>query len=143
MENVDASPRVKKLMEKLSKDVSFTEMDIHDKTFTKSAIAAEWLGMYYSEMNRKKKMSKAIDELKEKILQRKYETRRNGGLLNETALKLEVERELKGSSEYQSIKDSLAEQDEVIAFITEARSVISQLGFDLKNAIEVLKLEKI
>lgn len=45
MENVDASPRVKKLMEKLSKDVSFTEMDIHDKTFTKSAIAAEWLGM--------------------------------------------------------------------------------------------------
>lgn len=88
-------------------------------------------------------MSKAIDELKEKILQRKYETRRNGGLLNETALKLEVERELKGSSEYQSIKDSLAEQDEVIAFITEARSVISQLGFDLKNAIEVLKLEKI
>ena len=56
-------------------------------------------------------------------------------------IKIEVEKLVKKSSQYLKIQEELKNQEDIIRFIMDARQIISQLGFDLKNAIDILKLE--
>ena len=58
-------------------------------------------------------------------------------------IKIEVEQILKKSTQYAKIKDELSNQDDIIRFIIEAKQIISSFGFDIKNSIEVLKIENI
>ncbi len=137
----EPSPRIKKLLEKLTKDTQISEINLHDKAFLRASLASEWAGIYWGEMHRKKKMEEALNSMKDEVMQKKYEQKKSGGYFNETTLKLEVEKELRGNSQYQECKKILAEQDNVISFITEARQIIGQMGFDIKNTIECLKME--
>ena len=138
--------RLEKFMEEFEEDVKVTEMNIHDKTLLKPSIAAKWARYNYEEERYKKKMLDELDELKQKLQEALFEKRKNS-IMNQTAtsalLNIEVDKQLKKTSKYLEIKQQLDEQDELIRFITEARQIISQFGFDLKNSIDVLKLENI
>jgi cysteinyl-tRNA synthetase len=87
-----------------------------------------------------------LDELREKISQKLYEKKKTE-IINQTMkdnmIKIEAEKLVKSTSQYQKISEDLKMQDEIIRFIMEAKQIISQFGFDLKNAIEILKLENI
>lgn len=138
--------RLEKFMEEFEEDVKVTEVNIHDKTLLKPSIAAKWARYNYEEERYKKKMLDELDELKQKLQEALFEKRKNS-IMNQTAtsalLNIEVDKQLKKTSKYLEIKQQLDEQDELIRFITEARQIISQFGFDLKNSIDVLKLENI
>ena len=138
--------RLEKFMQEFEEDMKVTEVNIHDKTLLKPSIAAKWARYNYEEERYKKKLLASVDELKKKISEQLFEKKKNS-ILNQTAntamMNIEVDKLLKKTTQYQEIKAELDDQDELIRFITEARQIVSQFGFDLKNSIDVLKLENI
>ena len=122
------------------------ESNIHDKTLSRSGIAAKWARYSYEEERYKKKILEDIDSLKETIYQKLYEKKKDD-IINqrssEMTIKIDAEKLLKKSSQYLKIKDELEAQDDIIRFIMEAKQIIGSFGYDIKNAIEILKLENI
>ncbi len=131
-------------MKEFDADVSLNEINIHEKAMLRPSIAAKWCRYEYEEKKFKDKMSEAVEKLKadaKKALFEKKKSLVESTMMNESMINIEAERIIKQSSAYLKIKDSLAAQEEILRFIAEAKQIIAQFGFDLKNAIEVLKLE--
>ena len=131
-------------MKEFEQDVSLSEMNIRDKTFLRASLAAKWCRYEYEEKRFKEKIFAVIEELKSKEAAKLFEKKKNallGQNSNEFLLKAEVDKIIKKSSAYQSLKESIDEQEDVLRFIAECKQIISQFGFDIKNAIDLLKLE--
>lgn len=138
--------RLEAYMKEFEEDMKLNEDNIHDKSLQRSGLAAKWARYSYEEERYKKKILDSIEKLKESLMQKLYEQKKDA-LLNQKSvdmqIKLEVEKIIKKSSQYAKIKEKLEEQEDVIRFILEAKQIISGFGFDIKNSIEVLKLENI
>lgn len=138
--------KLEEYMKEFEEDMKLNDGNIHEKTLLRSSIAAKWCRFGYEEERYKKKILESLDELKERISQKLYEKKKTE-IINQTMkdnmIKIEVEKIIKSTSQYQKISEDLKMQDEIIRFIMEAKQIISQFGFDLKNAIEILKLENI
>lgn len=138
--------KLEEYMKEFEEDMKLNDGNIHEKTLLRSSIAAKWCRFGYEEERYKKKILESLDELKEKISQKLYEKKKTE-IINQTMkdnmIKIEVEKLIKSTSQYQKISEDLKMQDEIIRFIMEAKQIISQFGFDLKNAIEILKLENV
>lgn len=136
--------RLEKYMREFEQDMKFDERNIHEKTLERSSIAAKWCRFGYEEERYKKKILESIDGLKEQIAQKLYEKKKAEILaqtVKENMIKIEVEKIIKKSTQYLKIQEELKNQEDIIRFIMDARQIISQFGFDLKNAVDVLKLE--
>ena len=140
------SERLQNYMKEFAADVTLNETNIHDKTLQRSALAAKWCRYEYEEKRYKDKISESLDDLRTKIQQKLFE-QKNAAVTNQTAnetmIKVKTEQILKTAPQYLKIKDELESQDEIIRFIGEAKQIISQFGFDIKNSIDILKLEQI
>jgi anion-transporting ArsA/GET3 family ATPase len=138
--------KLEEYMKEFEEDMKLNDGNIHEKTLLRSSIAAKWCRFGYEEERYKKKILESLDELREKISQKLYEKKKTE-IINQTMkdnmIKIEAEKLIKSTSQYQKISEDLKMQDEIIRFIMEAKQIISQFGFDLKNAIEILKLENI
>ena len=140
------SDRLEKYMKEFAADVNLNETNIHDKTLLRPALAAKWCRYEYEEKRYKEKMSTDLDNLKMQIAQKLYEKKKSAIVnqtINETMIKIEADKILKASPQYTAKKNELDDQDEIIRFIGEAKQIISQFGFDIKNSIDILKLEQI
>ena len=139
--------RMEKYIKELEDDLKLSETNIHEKTLLKPGISAKWIRFLYEEEQFKKKLTQKIEDLKnhlaEKIFEKRKESLINQQSFTEVQIKIEVERRLKQLPQYVLIKDELAVQDEVIRLINEAKQLISQLSFDIKNSIDILKLENV
>lgn len=137
--------RMEKYIKELEDDLKLSETNIHEKTLLKPGISAKWIRFLYEEEQFKKKLTQKIEDLKnqlaEKIFEKRKESLINQQSFTEVQIKIEVERRLKQLPQYVLIKDELAVQDEIIRLINEAKQLISQLSFDIKNSIDILKLE--
>ena len=138
--------RLESYIKEFEEDMQLDESNIHDKTLSRSGIAAKWARYSYEEERYKKTISEKIDQLKETLMQKMYEKKKND-IINQRAsemtIKIDVEKLLKKSSQYLEIRKELEAQDDIIRFIMEAKQIIGSFGYDIKNAIEVLKLENI
>ena len=136
--------RLDDYMKEFEEDMKLSEINIHDKTLARSGIAAKWARYSYEEERYKKKILERIDELKDLLTQKLYEKKKDDIINQRTTdmkIKIEVESLLKKSTQYAKIKEELENQDDIIRFLIEAKQIIGSFGFDIKNAIEVLKLE--
>lgn len=133
-------------IKEFEEDMILREDNLIEKSLSRSAIAAKWARYSYEEERYKKQILEQIDKLKNALYQKLYEKKKNDILsqrATEMSIKIEVESLLKKSSQYEKIKDDLSHQDDIIRFIAEAKQIISSFGFDIKNSIEVLKIENI
>lgn len=136
--------RLEKYMREFEQDMKFDERNIHEKTLERSSIAAKWCRFGYEEERYKKKILESVEKLKEQIAEKLYEKKKSeivSQTIKDNMIKIEVEKLVKKSSQYLKIQEELKNQEDIIRFIMDARQIISQLGFDLKNAIDILKLE--
>ena len=136
--------RLEKYMKEFEVDMKFNEQNIHEKTLERSSIAAKWCRFGYEEERYKKKILESVETLKEQLSEKLFEKRKAeiiAQTIKENMIKVEVEKLLKKSTQYKKIQEDLKNQEDIIRFIMDARQIISQLGFDLKNAVDVLKLE--
>lgn len=138
--------RLEKFIKEFEGDVSISESNIRDKTLLRPALAAKWCRYEYEEKRYKSKIEEAIEKLKVDIAKTLWEKKKEAIVSQQAGKRLievEAEKAIKTDPKYVVLKSKLDEQDEIIRFIGEAKQIISQFGFDLKNSIEILKLEQI
>ena len=137
--------KMENYIKELESDLKLSETNIHEKTMLKPGIAAKWARFFYEEEQYKKKLNQKIEDLKNQFAEKLFEKRKDSILnqrsFTEVQVKIEVERKLKQLPQYVLLKEELDGQDDIIRFITEAKQMISQLSFDIKNSIDILKLE--
>lgn len=143
VENI-LNEKLESYIKEFEHDMKFDERNIHEKTLERTSIAAKWCRFGYEEECYKKKILESLEELKNKTIEKLFEKKKTS-IVNQTAnenlIKIEAEKIIKKTTQYIKIQEELKEQEEIIRFIMDARQIISQLGFDLKNAIDILKLE--
>lgn len=143
VENI-LNEKLESYIKEFEQDMKFDERNIHEKTLERSSIAAKWCRFSYEEEKYKKKILESVEKLKEQIAEKLYEKKKSeivSQTIKDNMIKIEVEKLVKKSSQYLKIQEELKNQEDIIRFIMDARQIISQLGFDLKNAIDILKLE--
>lgn len=143
VENI-LNEKLESYIKEFESDMKFDERNIHEKTLERSSIAAKWCRFSYEEEKYKKKILESVEKLKEQIAEKLYEKKKSeivAQTIKDNMIKIEVEKLIKKSSQYLKIQEELKNQEDIIRFIMDARQIISQLGFDLKNAIDILKLE--
>lgn len=143
VENI-LNEKLESYIKEFESDMKFDERNIHEKTLERSSIAAKWCRFSYEEEKYKKKILESVEKLKEQIAEKLYEKKKSeivSQTIKDNMIKIEVEKLVKKSSQYLKIQEELKNQEDIIRFIMDARQIISQLGFDLKNAIDILKLE--
>lgn len=133
-------------MQEAEQDLKITEMNLKDKTLSRSSLGAKWCRYSFEEEKYKKKIEKDIDDLREQIKQKIFEQKKNA-IINSTVsdklMEAQAEKILITTQEYKDLKAALKEQEDIVRLIIEIQKQISMFGYDLKTAVDVIKLENI
>lgn len=124
------------LIKEFNEDVELNIHNIRDKSFLVSTIRAKWLARYFKEKENLERIKKA----KSKILQKKISESNT----QESVLRLKTETAIAQNDETIQKLNAMAKitQDN-IEFIERGFSILDNLGFGIKNIIEILKLQSV
>ncbi len=141
------SKRLEEYMLDASNDLKLTEMNIKEKSLTRASLAAKWCRYAFEEQKYKKLILDNIEKIKNEIKKKLYE-KRNIAIENaepnvQRLINIDAEKLIVKTKEYKQYKEELDNQEDILRLIEETQKIISQFGFDIKNALEVLKLENI
>lgn len=138
--------RLQNYMAQAESDLKVTEMNLKDKTLARSSLGAKWCRYSFQEERYKKKIEQDIDDLREQIKQKIFEQKKNA-IVNSTVsdklMEAQAEKILITTQEYKDLKAALKEQEDIVRLIIEIQKQISMFGYDLKTAVDVIKLENI
>lgn len=138
--------RLQAYMQQAEADLKITEMNLKDKTLSRSSLGAKWCRYSFQEERYKKKIEQDIDDLREQIKQKIFEQKKNA-IVNSTVsdklMEAQAEKILITTQEYKDLKAALKEQEDIVRLIIEIQKQISMFGYDLKTAVDVIKLENI
>lgn len=126
------SKRVLKFNALVLEDFKLNDLNIKEKSLACPGIKTRWLIQYLAEKKYLKTLESAlkvkIDEYVEK----------NG---KPGIPKIKTRDEAKGDSDINKIKRAINEQYEVIEFLEGVVKIVSSLNFDIKNSIDLVKIE--
>lgn len=130
------NPELNKLIEEFNSDVEITFQNIREKSFLVSTIRAKWLARYFKEKENLERIKKA----KAKILQQKI----GDSQTKESILRLKNESIISKNDEtIQKLNTMAKTTQDSIEYIERSFSILDNLGFSIKNIIEILKLEAV
>jgi len=139
--------RLDEYMLEATNDLTINEQNLHDKTFLRPALGAKWLRYSLEETKYVKAIEEKIEnlrlEIKKKLFEKQQMAIEDATPEASRLISVKAERLIINSSTYNELKQKLAEQNDIIRFIEETQKLISQMGFDIKNAIDILKIENI
>lgn len=117
--------RLQAYMAQAENDLKVTEINLKDKTLSRSSLGAKWCRYSFEEERYKKKIEQEIDDLREKIKQKIFEQKKNA-ILNNTAndklIEVQAEKILITTDEYKDLKAALKEQEDIIRLIIEIKN---------------------
>ena len=139
--------RLEDYMEQAASDLKLTEMNIKEKSLLRSSLGAKWCRYKFEEQKYIKVLKNNIDTLRDEIKRKLYE-KQNLSIANADAnrqrlINMDAEKILIKTQEYQKYKQEIDNQEDIIRLIDETQKLIGQFGYDIKNALEVIKLENI
>jgi hypothetical protein len=137
--------RLEEYLLEAASDLKLTETNIKDKSLQRSALGAKWCRYAFEENQYNKLLKNNIEKLKEEIIKKLFE-KRNLAVENadpnvKRIINIDAEKVLVKTPEYKKYKEELDIQEEILRAIEETQRLIGQFGYDIKNAIEVMKLE--
>jgi len=131
-DNISNSSSIDTYRAELERDTELNIRNIRDKSLTLSALQAKWTGYYVEE----KKQLKRLQEIRQKYMSDKL----SKGMPNTDAFT-----KLKNSN---APDETLKKIDSVkidlelcIEFIHEAMAILANMSFNIKNSIEIFKME--
>jgi hypothetical protein len=127
-----------KYYKELDKDLTLNIKNIQEKNLRCSATRAKWLMYLTKEKENRKRIKKAKDDLKSKLLD-KREHEENVSILkqkNEDNL-------LKDNVQLTKLNEVIEQLDEVIIFLEYSWNILNDLGYNIKNIIDLIKLEQV
>lgn len=139
--------RLEAYMQEAENDLKITEINLKDKTLARSSLGAKWCRYSFEEEKYKKKIEQDIDDLREQVKQKLYEQKKQAISSNNPSvdklMEVQAEKILVTTQEYKDLKAALKEQEDIVRLILEIQKQISMFGYDLKTAVDVIKLENI
>lgn len=139
--------RLENYMDEASNDLKLTEMNIKEKSLLRSSLGAKWCRYKFEEEKYIKVLKNNIELLREEIKKKLYEKQNlsiaNADTNRQRLINMDAEKILIKTQEYQKYKQEIDNQEDIIRLIDETQKLISQFGYDIKNALEVIKLENI
>ena len=124
--------KMRKMYEDAQIDMDLNEMNIREKTLSAIALRAKWACIRFAEENLLQKLKEKREESIEQY-SAKY------GQMN--VPKFATDSEALKSDEIQKIDKSITIQEEVVKFAHELCKIFQGFGFDIKNSVDILKLE--
>lgn len=127
-----------KYYNELDEDLTLNLANIQEKNLRCSAIRAKWLMYLSKEKENRKLLKKTKEELKNSLLNRQ-ESDSNKSILrqkNEDNL-------LKDNEQLKKINDAIDQLDEIIIFLEYTWNIMNDFGYNIKNIIELIKLEQV
>jgi len=123
-----------KLIDEFNSDVEVTFQNIREKSFMVSTIRAKWLARYFKEKENLERIKKA----KAKILQQKI----GDSQTKDSIIRLKNEAAIaKNDETIQKLNAMSKITQDNIEFIERGFSILDNFGFQIKNCIDLLKLE--
>ena len=113
-------------------DFGISQLTIKEKTLETPALKAKWLMIYLEE-------KKFLNRLKEALSNKVNEYTAVHG--REGIPKRKTEDEALKSTDLQKLRKALGEQEEIIEFLEGVVKISSGFNFDIKNSIDILKME--
>lgn len=121
-------------IKELSEDVKLTEYNLREKSLTCSSIWAKWLSYLHLE----KENLQRISDAKKKILAKKMASTK----ATDSVLRMKSEDKIVENDETMKKLASLAKQtQDNIDYIERALGILSNFGYQLRNVVEVFKLQ--
>ncbi len=121
-------------IKELAEDVKLSEYNLREKSLTCSSIWAKWLSYLYLE----KENLQRISDAKKKILSKKMSSSK----VSDSVLRMKSEDKIIENDETMKKLAVLAKQtQDNIDYIERALSILSSFGFNIKNCVEVFKLQ--
>ena len=137
--------RLQAYMQQAEADLKVTEMNLKDKTLSRSSLGAKWCRYSFQEERYKKKIEEKIEDLREQVKQKLFEKKKQAivdGSSSDKLMDIQAEKLLITTDEYKALKAELREQEDIIRLILEIQKQISQFSYDLNNVKEIIKLEQ-
>ena len=139
--------RLESYMQEAENDLKITEMNLKDKTLSRSSLGAKWCRYSFEEEKFKKKLLSSVDDLRDEIRQKLFEQKKIAIASNNPAqdklVDIQVEKYLVNTVEYKELQDKIKQQEDIIRLIMEIQKHVSLCGYDLTTAVDVIKLETI
>lgn len=122
-------------IKELNKDVQVTDFNLKEKSLTSSAIWAKWLSYLFLE---KENLQRIIDA-KQKILTKKMSTQTEN---NKSLLRLKsIDKISENDETVKKLNAMFKNTQDCIDFIEKALNILNSFNFNIKNAIDSLKLQ--
>lgn len=141
------SKRLEDYMNEASNDLKLTDQNLHDKSLLRSSIGAKWCRYRFEQQKYIKVLNKNLEDLKEELKKKLYEKQKiaitEADANTQRMINIKAQQLIVKTAEYQIIKQKLQQQEDIIRLIEQTQHLISQFGYDIKNAIEIMKLENI
>lgn len=123
-----------KMIQEFNSDVELNIRNIRDKAFLVSTIRAKWLAKFFKEKENLARINKA----KTKIMQKKV----SESSTQSSVLRLKTESKISENDEtIQKLNDMAKATQENIDFIERAFSILDGFNWQIRDTIELLKLQ--
>lgn len=134
-------------MNEAASDLKLQESNIKQKSLLRSSLGAKWCRYRFQEQKYSKLLEKNLEDLKEEIKKKLYQKQKisitQADSNTQRMINIKAQQLVIKTTEYKNIKQKLQQQEDILRLIEETQHLISQFGYDIKNAIQVLKLENI
>jgi hypothetical protein len=116
--------------EDLKKDVTITEVSIHDKTLMCPALKVKWIKIYHDECKIMKRLKQAEKQMMDAAVK-----------ANSAAPRFKIEEVLKSDGRFMTIKEAIVEQEQLVSMLKDVVTMMGQFGFDIGNAVKLMAIE--
>lgn len=121
-------------IKELEQDVKLSEFNLREKSLLCSSIWAKWISYLFLE---KENLQRIVDA-KQKILKKKTSESK----IQDSILRMKSEEKLaENDSNIQKLNALFKNTQDCIDYIERALNILNSFGFNIKNAIDALKLQ--
>ena len=130
---IQSNKELSRYIKELNEDVKLDMYNLREKALMSSSIWSKWLSYLYKE----KENLTRITETKSKVLKKKFSETK----MKDSVMRLKAEEKIAESDEtVQKLNKLQKITQDNIDYIERALTILSNFGFSVKNATEVIKL---
>lgn len=125
--------RVLELQKELIDDLELNSFILHDKSMRCPGIKAKWLQILIEEQTFLKKLEDSVEKLVDKYVV-------EHGKMGIPKFKSEIE--ARKSDDIKKLQIAIKKQKEVTRYMEQVYKIVSSFNFEIKNAIDLIKMEQ-
>lgn len=127
------STRMKELNTIAEEDLKLEDFGLREKTLAAPNIKIKWIRIQAEEQRLLKLLEEKLDDYRRKLMSEKY---------NISIAQFQKELEIDKDDGVRKIKKAIEDQKDVVRFAEGVVRIAQGFGFDIKNAIDIIKLEQ-